>query len=515
MAKVTKIFKTDDYVYDISLDGTVVNALGMNVAKQTDGFNFQMPREYRYSDEKPYIGKGLNRNTKKGVAYSGVYGDVAEFNDLYMRGKMGLGIDEFAQSTINFSRKNYCDWLENGETKKVGNTIKSRRMSGYIEKFLDESIDLLLKGHGQKFLDNYYDYFNKIYNFQIPLRDIASKGKIKKTIDQYIADCKTVTKSGSKKSRQAWYELIIENGKKVDLDETVYYVNTGTKKAHSDVKRITHQFVKQNDVVVEMTSKIKREIVKAECEKLGIVYKGLPTKQVKEILAKHIVKEEDEIILNCKLIPNEIIEADTDVMCDEEIEYNVLKYIEQFNNRIRPLLVCFSPDIRPFILIKNPDERQYFTDEQCQLVSGHPNKESDQDTYDQLMALERKEVEYWISVNEKPPFVDECGIDWDGVVADYYALKEKEDNIIFQEENEKYLTALEELSESDIDKFEEEEIIPQSLLDIVTLNDDMHFYFIKLPTMRPTTGGFIIEDMVYIDKSDLEYNSFIETETES
>ena len=30
-------------------------------------------------------------------------------------------------------------------------------MSGYIEKFLDEGIDLLLNGNGQKFfLENYY-----------------------------------------------------------------------------------------------------------------------------------------------------------------------------------------------------------------------------------------------------------------------------------------------------------------------------------------------------------------------
>ena len=64
---------------------------------------------------------------------------------------MGLGVDEYCPATINFSRKNYADLLENGKTKKVGNTIKSRKMSGYIEKFLDEGIDLLFNGNGQKF----------------------------------------------------------------------------------------------------------------------------------------------------------------------------------------------------------------------------------------------------------------------------------------------------------------------------------------------------------------------------
>ena len=39
--EINKKNKTNDYVYDISLDGTVINALGMNVISNTDGF--QLP----------------------------------------------------------------------------------------------------------------------------------------------------------------------------------------------------------------------------------------------------------------------------------------------------------------------------------------------------------------------------------------------------------------------------------------------------------------------------------------
>ena len=39
--KIVNKGKTNDYVYDISLDGSVVNALGMNVISNTDGF--QLP----------------------------------------------------------------------------------------------------------------------------------------------------------------------------------------------------------------------------------------------------------------------------------------------------------------------------------------------------------------------------------------------------------------------------------------------------------------------------------------
>jgi hypothetical protein len=45
MIQIKNKGKLDDYVYDISLDGTVVNALGLNIMKQTDGFNFRLPTD--------------------------------------------------------------------------------------------------------------------------------------------------------------------------------------------------------------------------------------------------------------------------------------------------------------------------------------------------------------------------------------------------------------------------------------------------------------------------------------
>lgn len=517
MAKIQFLGQTSDYVYDISLDGTMVNALGMNINRQTDGFNFQMPTKFRYTEENPYIGKGLGRNTVKDKKYVGVEADVAEFEDLYLNhayndgiNKMGLGIDEFCPATINFSRKNYADLLENGETKKVGNTIKSRRMSGYIENFLDEGIDLLLTGKGQEFLEKYYEYIDKIYNYQIPLRDIASKGKIKKTIEQYKKDCETVTKAGSKKSRQAWYELVIQNNIHVDINDTIYYVNCGTKKGDSDVKRITHQYAKLNNEIVEIDNRVKKELLKKALNTDDVKINTLKTKEIKELIKPYIIKEEDEIILNCKLIPNEIIECEENVLCNDDIEYNVIKYIEQFNNRIKPLLVCFSNEIRSKILIQNPEDRQYFTSEQCQLVSGFPNKETDQDTYEQLMTPEKKEIEYWLSINEEPPFIKECSIDWKELVNNYLTQKKEEETILFKEENEKYLNIINNLTKEQVDSFETEGIIPNELNNIVQLDNTMHFKFIKLPNISPSTGGYIFDDITYQDKSEKEFNDFID-----
>lgn len=423
---------------------------------------------------------------------------------------MGLGLDEECDATINFARKNYADLMPNGKTKKVGNTIKSRKMSGYLEKFIDEGVNLLLHGNGTKFLDNYYEYVDRIYNYQIPIKDIASKGKIKKTLEEYKADCNTLTKAGNKKSRQAWYELVILNNINVNVSDTIYYINTGTKKAHSDVKKVTHQYIKdENGDEIELTNKLKTELYKKELSKYNAEkVKDLTTSDKKEIIKKYIIREEDEVILNCQLVPNDIIEDEKDILCSDVdgLEYNSEKYIEQFNKRITPLLVCFSPDIRNKILITNPKDRQYFTEEDAKLVSGCPNKETDQDTYEALMTPEKKEIEYWVKINEEPPFVKECGINWDKLVQNYLEEKKKEEDELFQIENNKYLEALNTLTTKDVELFEEEGELPESITDVVTLDTDMHFYFKKIPSMTPSTGGFVFDDIstdkysVYMDR---------------
>ena len=522
----SNIVSKSEYVYDISADGTFVNALGMIVCHNTDGFNFQMPTEdkFRYTKEHPYISNGGGRNSVKGKEYVGIDADVCEFEDLYFShpwnggiNKMGLGIDEFCDSTINFSRKNYADKLANGKTKKVGNTIKSRRMAGYIDNFLNPGIDLLLNGKGAEFLNMYYDYISKIYNYQIPVKDIASKGKIKKTLKEYLADCETLTKAGNKKSRQAWYELALKNNLKVDLNDTIYYVNTAASNSQSaDVKKIVHQYIIVEGKEVELKGKVKTSILKEWATMHNVDYKSIKAAQAKEILKPYIKREEEEIILNCTLIPTEIAESDDNLLCSDisdTFEYNVDKYINTFNKRISVLLVCFRPEIRNRILITKPSDKPTFTEKECELCCGCPNKETDQDTYKALMTPERKEIEYWLSINDTPPFVKECEIDWDGLVAEYKKMKEKEEDILFKEENAKYLEALSKLTKQDIDDFEDDEKIPKSIDEIVELHNDLHFYFRKLNTMRPSTGGYIFDDLAYVDKSEEEYeNAFASME---
>ena len=497
--RIQNLNTTNDYVYDISVDNTVVNALGMNVMSNTDGFNFKKPTKFRYTEEHPYIGLGKGRNVTEGKKYIGVEADVAEFEDTYLNQaynggilKNGLGIDEFCDACIQFKRKNYCDLMPDGSIKLVGNSIKSKKMPIYIEKFINEALKMLLHNQGKNFIEFYYDYIEKIYNMQIPLKDIASVGKIKTSISAYKEGCKQLTAAGSKKARQAWYELAIKENLNVNMGDSIYYINTGKKKGDSDVKRITKYYYMDGNKkidyaidengeklldrkgnVITLTKYLEKQFNKFRKENKGTKVKIY---EYGKTLFPNL-EEEDEVIFNCVLLDNKLVEDEDDHFCDENFEYNVGKYIEMFNKRIRPLLVVFDRNVRVTInekgkevdniLISKPSDRKTFTDEECLLVSGQPFSESDQDTYEELMTMEDKEIKFWLSINKKPPYADECGMNWDKIKDEYNKRQEilQQDGI--REEVELYNSIIEDLKQSDIDEVLEDGILPEKLLLII------------------------------------------------
>ena len=361
----------------------------------------------------------------------------------------------------------------------VGNTIKSKKMPEYISKFLEKGIRLLLRKKGQEFIEEYYSYIELIYNYQIPLRMIASKGKIKKTIKEYVEDCKTLTKAGRPKSRQAWMELALKNNLNVNMGETIYYINTGKSKSQADVKKVTHYYTTDTTTQERKDNKsaLEKEWKKDTVDgKLAPEGKKLPLNDF--VKKRHPeIDIEDEIILNCNLVPREIIDSEDEHFCKEGQEYNVPKYIEQFNKRITPLLVCFKPEIRSKILVKEPNQRQYFTSDQCELCSGFPNKESDQDTFEELMTMDDKEIKFWKEHPEwKIPFLEECGMDWDEIVKDYDERMEREKALGIDIVKKKFFDVISSMSYEDFEKFEDGEL-PSSLSSIIEVD--------------PVTGKFI------------------------
>jgi hypothetical protein len=181
------------------------------------------------------VGKGLSEKTKKGVEYKGVDAAIAEFNDRYMRGVMGLSLDGEYQSSINLARKNYCDLKWTGKMKLVGNTIKSKKMPGYIEEFIDKGLMMLLKGEGGEFVEYYYEYLDKIFNNKIPALKIAAKNKVKISMEDYILRGSKFNKNGKALPKMVHMELVVANNVKVNLGDVIYTINNGTKKSHGDI----------------------------------------------------------------------------------------------------------------------------------------------------------------------------------------------------------------------------------------------------------------------------------------
>jgi DNA polymerase elongation subunit (family B) len=334
----------------------------------TDGVNFETPDS---ALDAVYVGKGLNELVKEGKEYKGIEAHTAEFNDIFMRNEMGLDIDYTAPACINVSRKNYIIKLIKKGKEKIkltGNTIKSKKLQTYVVEFLDEGLKYLLNGDGHSFVELYYNYVEKIYNKEIPLAKIANKARVKQSVSDYKKHIQKTTKAGSLMSRQAHMELILQNDYPAGLGDTIFYVNNGIKKSSGDVQKVTKPTKKQQE---EFTAK-----------------NGYPM-------------PDGYIEVNCYMIPEKEITENPDLLGD----YNVARYLNNFNKRVEPLLVAFKPEIREDILIEDPKDRQYFTKTQCELVNGYPLKESGQDKFDEVMTLSDSEVVFWNKVGRDPFFM--------------------------------------------------------------------------------------------------------------
>ena len=320
----------------------------------TDGVNFSSPDGV---NERKYIGRGLNWKVKEGKEYTGPEADVAEYNDIFMRGEMALDTDGVWPSCINLARKNYAVMDAKGKIKLTGNSIKSKKLPLYIEEFLDKGIKMLLNGEGSDFVEYYYEYLQKIYDKKIALSKIAQRAKVKLTIDDYRKRLTTKTKAGNSMSRMAHMELAIHNKINVNLGDVIMYVNNGNKSSHGDVQ-----------------------------------------------------KKGEGILLNCYMLEPDIIEKNPDLTGD----YNVPRAITTFNKRIEPLLVVFNQEVRDTLIVDNPEDRAIYTKSQCELINGLPFEDGDQDKLDvDVLELSEGEVKYWDKRGISPDYMYELAeTDW-------------------------------------------------------------------------------------------------------
>jgi len=368
----------------------------------TDGINFGIPdlTNIIVTNEGETVVRGM-QPIEEAWQYNGLVGVSAlieKFNEECMpKPFMSVDNDGEFESCLNLSRINYALKTPK-KIKFTGNTIKSKTMPEFIEDFIDNGMEFILNGDGEGFIDYYYDYAEKIYYKQMPLKKIASKSRIKNKLDDYIN--RGTDKNGKLKAKQAHMELVIAERERIarklfeddfekfkeddnrvsdeydimtimeivetymppepELDSVVYYVNTGTRKSHGDVKADP---------------------------KTG------------------------ETIINANLINAKNLEENAEMLGD----YNVEKYLAAFNKRVEVLLDGFNPEIREEILVKV--ERKKVKDasgakvEQIELKKGEFKstqlslKNFIHDDYDESMCLEEKEVEFWNKTGYDPRLI--------------------------------------------------------------------------------------------------------------
>jgi DNA polymerase elongation subunit (family B) len=351
----------------------------------TDGMNFSLPEGG--VDDRRYIGKGNNWLVKEGKEYKGYDADVAEFNDMFMKGAMGLDCDGTWKSCMNIARKNYATMEHNGKIKLTGNSIKSKKLPLYIEDFLDKGIKMLLEGDGQSFVEWYYEYLEVIFNQQIPLMKIAQRAKVKLSIDDYNKRSKEKTKAGNEMSRMAHMELAMRDGIAVSLGDVIFYVNNGVKASHGDVQKV---------------NKPKKGWSQSDLDNMMEGYGKIPREMV-----------ESYVKLNCyRLNPSEL-ESNPNMTG----EYNVARAVVTFNKRIEPLLIVFGEEVRNNLIVTDPKDRGLFTKDQCKLINGVPFEPSDQDSIEDLLTITEQEKIYWEKRGVDPEYIYELAEEgWEEMV---------------------------------------------------------------------------------------------------
>jgi len=468
----------------------------------TDGINFKIPdyTNIRITNEGTTRGttEGMTKGTIEGITEglieemwyynnkTGIGALIEKFNNEEMpKPYMGVDNDGESISCLNLARINYATLSSvkdkktnetNEKVKLTGVTIKSKVMSGYIEEFIDNGLNLILHGKGKEFVDYYYSYAEDIRYMQIPLKKIASKKRIKNTLSVYKKRGKD--KNGREKGKQAHMELLIrkreslalelfekhklelgftnpeKEPKKIEdkmkaiinwmppepeLDSTVYYVNTGYMKSHGDSK---------DDVKDKKTGELR---------------------------------------YGSALISNEDLQENPNMTGT----YNYEKYLAAFNKRVTTILVGFDPEVIkkiPVKIIKKGDKiGELKKGEFSPLKNELELKSFDYDDFDESMHLEEMEVDFWNKTGYDPRLV------WNG-------FKMREDYKIHYEIYENALNFLNEkmtqnkmpLIKSINDEYQDG--------DLVLIKDDTEYH------VGAFNGTYmqIVRDNVEIPKTELE-----------
>jgi DNA polymerase elongation subunit (family B) len=378
----------------------------------TDGVNFAYPEhtildmegnatlEYRHTDEAwQYGGK------------TGIAALVAKYNDEELpKPFMKIDDDGSWQSTLVLSRINYANLTEekfNPKKNKIelpkvkitGNKIKSKVMPEYIVDFIDKGIKLILEGKGAEFVEYYYEYAEKIFYCQIPLKKIATKKRFKSTIHEYLN--RGVNKNGKPKNKMAHMELMVmsRNQQAIDL-----YKTRGGQTELTIADLLSEDTVVRtnaNTLMKQIMSEVKDYMTPEPEIGTMLYYVNTGLKQSESDIAIIFDEKLGHMRMTSQMITNEELESNPDLTGT----YNVEKYLENFNKKVKSLIGGFSETVQKKLLVKAKKKtrkkvqtevieptglvREYFTEKELELQN------FDEDLLENALFLESGEIDFW------------------------------------------------------------------------------------------------------------------------
>lgn len=377
----------------------------------TDGVNFSYPLETNLDmegnvmDSSVLIEEAWRYGDKTGISAL-----VSKYNEEELP-KPFMKIDDDGSwvSTLILSRINYANLTEEKfnpkknkldppKVKLTGNTIKSRVMPEYIEDFISKGLRMILDGKGQEFVEYYYDYAAQIYYCQIPLRKIATKKRYKNSVHEYLN--RGLNKNGKPKNKMAHMELVIMDRYLKGLE---IYRNQGNEVQFNLADLLAEDKEKRTaaeKLIKDIMSKVK-DLMPPEPE-IGSMLYYVNTGTKKSQADSEIIFDETlghERICS-RLIDSEQIEMNPDYTGP----YNVEKYLESFNSKVKLLIGGFSENVQKKLLAKANKKRkkvkdaveppasltrEYFTEKELELQN------YDEDLLSDAIFLEPGEIDYW------------------------------------------------------------------------------------------------------------------------
>ena len=404
----------------------------------TDGANFVIP-ETAYNYE--YVGKGLNRMSPKGKQFKGVEAHIAEYNDTFMRGVMGVDIDGYFDSCINLAKGNVVFFKKGKDgkfkTSIVGGSLIRGNQNKYIKDFILEKTSLLAEENGgSKFIKAYNETVERIYKYKYSAQDICNVGKINAPLDDYV-------KNKLRISVHKELALIAQaNGKKFSIGDLIHYVNTGDPndpyntsdygsklvfgvfvqevpipekgtisehfKFFNDAFNtgvLTSKYLQSGGGLFSQGDAFKEYMAKEKWTDYRIITRKTANKVIREVEFSKLELFVQQVDLDKELTSNQT---------DNKIEYNRYKYISKFNDSISQLFIVFKPETRAKLLYnpmarnKRDGTKKQVTPETLDttLVHGVPleGKEDKQDELEKLMYPDASELAIWKELGWHPHY---------------------------------------------------------------------------------------------------------------